>query len=147
SAYMNLAASLSLAEAARREWPVLVIGAGPAGSFLSHSLGRAGVEVVLVDRAEFPRWKVCGCCLNGAALSLLSEAGFGQLVSRCGGVPLNRLHLAAGSGTVELQLPAGAALSRESLDTALIKAAIEEGVTFLPGTMARVDRETSGKRR
>jgi 2-polyprenyl-6-methoxyphenol hydroxylase-like FAD-dependent oxidoreductase len=143
---MTVAASMTLQEVARREWPVLVIGAGPTGSFLARELRRAGVEVLLVDRSEFPRWKVCGCCLNGAALSLLEEAGLGNLLPRCGAVALNRVNLAAGSGTVTLRLPAGAALSRESLDSALIRAAVDEGVTFLPGTMARVGREAPGHR-
>ncbi len=135
---MNLTATTTLTEAVARQWPVVVIGAGPAGSFLARALARAGIEVLLVDRAVFPRWKVCGCCLNGAALTLLDDAGLGQLVPQRGGVALERVHLSAGSGAVELRLPSGAALSREAFDSALIQAAIDEGVSFLPGTMARL---------
>src|SRR4051812_23302441 len=96
--------SVSLADAARKEWPVVVTGAGPAGSFLARGLARAGVEVLLIDRAEFPRWKVCGCCLNGAALEVLRSAGLGGLLADCGAVPLSSVSLSAAGRSVSLPL-------------------------------------------
>jgi flavin-dependent dehydrogenase len=39
---------------------VLIIGGGPAGSTCAGHLRRAGLDVVVVDRAAFPRDKVCG---------------------------------------------------------------------------------------
>ena len=47
---------------------VLVVGAGPAGSATAIHLARAGVSVLLVDRAHFPRDKPCGGGLTGRAL-------------------------------------------------------------------------------
>ena len=133
-----LGTPLTLHQAVRRIWPVAVIGAGPAGAFLARQLACAGVEVLLIDRASFPRWKVCGCCLNGAALALLGRAGLGDLVPSRSAVPLRRLHLAARGCSADVALPAGAALSRESFDMALIEAAIEAGTAFLPETAARL---------
>ena len=43
---------------------MLVVGAGPAGSVAALVLARAGVRVRLVDRAQFPRDKLCGDTLN-----------------------------------------------------------------------------------
>ena len=37
----------------------VIVGGGPAGSSCAWELGRAGLDVVLLDRAEFPRDKVC----------------------------------------------------------------------------------------
>jgi flavin-dependent dehydrogenase len=34
---------------------VLIVGAGPAGSAAAIALGRAGVDVVLIDQRTFPR--------------------------------------------------------------------------------------------
>jgi menaquinone-9 beta-reductase len=39
---------------------VLIAGGGPAGSACAWALGRAGLDVMVVDRATFPRDKVCG---------------------------------------------------------------------------------------
>ena len=39
---------------------VLVVGAGPAGSTAARELSSAGARVLVVDRAEFPRYKACG---------------------------------------------------------------------------------------
>lgn len=39
---------------------VLVVGGGPAGSATAYHLARRGVDVLLVDKATFPREKVCG---------------------------------------------------------------------------------------
>ena len=43
---------------------VLVVGAGPAGSILAYHLARAGVDVVLIDKAKFPRGKTCAGGIN-----------------------------------------------------------------------------------
>ncbi|MFN8585354.1 MAG: geranylgeranyl reductase family protein [Dehalococcoidia bacterium] len=39
---------------------VIVVGAGPAGSTAAREIARRGHEVLLVDRAKFPRDKPCG---------------------------------------------------------------------------------------
>jgi geranylgeranyl reductase family protein len=40
-------------------WDAIIIGAGPAGCAAAYDLARAGREVLLLDRAEFPRQKAC----------------------------------------------------------------------------------------
>lgn len=52
---------------------VLVIGAGPAGTVCAALLNQAGVDCILVDRATFPRDKICGGGLTVKAYRLLSE--------------------------------------------------------------------------
>ena len=44
--------------------PVIVVGGGPAGASTAWHLARLGVDVTVLDRARFPRDKVCGDCLN-----------------------------------------------------------------------------------
>jgi geranylgeranyl reductase family protein len=50
---------------------VAVVGAGPAGSTAAYRLARAGAQVLLVDKATFPRDKPCGGGVTGRAARLL----------------------------------------------------------------------------
>jgi len=43
---------------------VVVVGAGPAGSMLAYHLAKAGLDVVLLDKARFPRGKTCAGGVN-----------------------------------------------------------------------------------
>ena len=52
---------------------VIVLGAGPAGSATALFLTRAGYDVVLLDRAAFPRDKPCGEYLTPGAVRLLRD--------------------------------------------------------------------------
>lgn len=133
---MSIAATIHLHEASRRTWDAAVIGAGPAGAMAARELACRGLAVLLIDRASFPRWKVCGCCLNGHALATLRAAGLGELMPHSGAVPLHEICLAAAGHAAHLPLSGSMALSRETFDAALVQAAIAAGVTFLPQTQA-----------
>ncbi len=54
---------------------VIVVGGGPAGAAAAITLARAGRDVVLVDKATFPRDKICGDGLTAGALRLLEDLG------------------------------------------------------------------------
>src|SRR5438309_9243320 len=76
---------------------VAVVGAGPGGSAAAYYLARRGLDVLLLDRSEFPRDKICGDGLTPRAVGALKEMG-----------ALDGL-LAAGRriGGVEILAPAG----------------------------------------
>lgn len=57
------------------KFDVIVLGAGPAGSSAAVFLSRAGHRVLLLDRAKFPREKVCGDGISGRSVSILTELG------------------------------------------------------------------------
>ena len=64
---------------------VVVVGAGPAGAVAATVLARAGARVcMLVDRAAFPRPKLCGDTLNPGALAILERLGLADGVERRG---------------------------------------------------------------
>jgi menaquinone-9 beta-reductase len=54
---------------------VLVVGAGPGGSATAYHLARRGVDVLLVDKAIFPREKVCGDGLTPRGVRALERMG------------------------------------------------------------------------
>ena len=113
----------------------LIVGAGPAGSSLALRLARAGVAVALLERARFPRTKVCGEYLSPVALRALAALGLlGQV--RTQAHELRRVVLSAfGCAPICLSLPPPGALSlaRSALDLLLLAAAKTAGARCLDG--------------
>ena len=50
-----------------------IVGAGPAGSTCAALCAAAGLRTVVIERAIFPREKVCGDCLNPACWPVLDR--------------------------------------------------------------------------
>ncbi|MEC8554457.1 MAG: NAD(P)/FAD-dependent oxidoreductase [Planctomycetota bacterium] len=120
-------------------WDIVVIGAGLAGALCARQSALQGCKVLLVDQAKFPRWKVCGCCLNGAAIDVLARSGLRELIMDCNAIPLKGLELSSGHRVATFEHKHGVVVSRERLDSALIHAAIEAGVEFIHGVKAQID--------
>jgi menaquinone-9 beta-reductase len=127
-------------------WDAVVIGAGPAGAMAARELALLGGRILLVERKRFPRWKICGACLNAHALACLRSAGLGSLVERQGAIKLDQLQVGFRNRRVRLALPEGAALSRSRLDAALVDAAVDAGTQFVPETQAIVGGTRDGLR-
>ena len=67
---------------------VVVVGAGPSGATTALLLARRGHEVVLVDRARFPRDKACGEGLMPPGVDALRRIGLYETVLATGARPL-----------------------------------------------------------
>lgn len=143
----EVAATLTSAAAAAAEWDAIVVGAGPAGAATAIRLARGGWRVLLVDRGRMPRPKVCGACLSPRGVAEL-EALIAP-ADRTAGVPLATVPLAtvrlvaAGRRTM-IPMTGGAVWSRESLDTALVRAAIAAGADWLPEAAVSAIAVTAG---
>lgn len=146
---MSVDPTVDAATASRRVWDAVVVGAGPAGAMAARELARLQANVLLVDKARFPRYKVCGGCLNPRSLRVLQRAGLGHLVESLRAVRLTRFKLGAKGAVADVPLPTGAGVSREAFDAALVREAVAGGAAFLPGVSASlvpvtgpVDRRT-----
>ena len=127
-------------------WDVAVVGAGPAGAMVALELGRRGCAVLLLERQSFPRWKVCGACMNGAAQAALAHVGLGGLLASAEAPRLSELRMTGWGRTASVALQGSVAMSREALDYALVQAAVEQGVVFVPGVSAELGPVSDGGR-
>src|SRR5581483_3748225 len=84
---------------AMRAAEVIVVGAGPAGAATAILLAQAGHEVLLLDRARFPRDKVCGEYLSPEGSRILDRLGVLKAVEAAGARPLRGMRITAPDGT------------------------------------------------
>ena len=108
------------------------MGGGPAGIAAAVAAARAGLDVVLLDRGTFPRPKVCGGCLNGRALAVLSRLGLSHTLEDA--PTTDSVRLRVGSREVRASSPPGRAISRLAWDERLIAAARAAGVAVFENT-------------
>ncbi len=118
---------------------VLVIGGGVAGSSCALRLRSRGIEVHLAEKLSFPRAKVCGCCIGGVGLNLLETLAL-RSWAEAHGVKTSKWSGSIGGTRVELSLPDGIAISRESLDSEMLRRAAEAGAEVSSPVSARVDQ-------
>lgn len=118
---------------------VLVVGAGPAGSIAALVAARAGARVRLLDRARFPRDKLCGDTLNPGSLSILDRLGISAPI-RARAAAVTGMVVTGPGAQVSADYPGGlhgASMSRRDLDVMLVNAAIESGARFDPCVTVR----------
>ena len=118
------------------EADAVVVGAGPSGAVAALLLSKRGLRVVLVDRARFPREKVCGDAISPRALRVLENLGLGEwLYARHFEQPRSLKVYAPSGRYAEIEAPEsiglGMVIPRIELDNAILKNAIEAGVVFV----------------
>jgi flavin-dependent dehydrogenase len=119
---------------------VIIAGAGPAGSVAATVLARAGVRVRMVDRAVFPRDKLCGDTVNPGTLRRLAGLRMADGLESAG-IPIDGM-LVTGEGgeSVVGRYPAGehgVSCHRRDLDWRLLQDAVSAGVDFEAGVTVR----------
>ncbi|MEQ8909845.1 MAG: NAD(P)/FAD-dependent oxidoreductase [Vicingaceae bacterium] len=57
----------------RKKYDVTIVGAGPAGSSCALALRKSGLNVALLDKSYFPRYKCCGDAIPTLSLRYLAE--------------------------------------------------------------------------
>ena len=116
---------------------VLIVGAGPAGAVAATVLARAGARVRLLDRAVFPRDKLCGDTVNPGTLARLRRLGLSAPIDDRG-LRVDGMRVTGPRGVaIDGRYPDGVygrALTRRDLDWALLQQAIAAGARFEPAT-------------
>jgi menaquinone-9 beta-reductase len=119
---------------------VVIVGAGPAGAVAAILLAREGVRVRLLDRATFPRDKLCGDTINPGTLQALESLGLSHAADGRGLPIEGMLMTGPGGSKVEARYPSGLrgrSLVRRDFDWALLQSAIAAGVRFEPAVVVR----------
>jgi flavin-dependent dehydrogenase len=113
----------------------LVIGGGPAGAACAIALARGGHRVVVLEKARYPRRKVCGEFLAASGIRELRALGIGERFDALAGPPVRRIALWTSRAAFEAGLPqrhgAARALERAALDALLLDRARESGAQVL----------------
>ena len=121
------------------EADVIVVGAGPAGATTAFYLAQSGLDVLLLEKARFPREKVCGDGLTPRAVKAL--VGMGISVTEQDGWVRNKGLRVIGAGKrMELPWPElasypgyGLVRTRHDLDETLARRAQKAGARLLEG--------------
>jgi flavin-dependent dehydrogenase len=122
----------------------LIIGSGPAGASAARLLAQAGRDIALIEKAEFPRRKVCGEFISQATLAVLDDCGVGRDFRTLAGPLVRCVALWAGDADPQAPLPAqgGRALGRERLDVLLRDAAVAAGADLIqPAELIALERK------
>jgi menaquinone-9 beta-reductase len=131
------------AELSDEHWDVVIVGAGPAGAAAAITLARAGRRVLLLDRARFPRDKVCGDALIPDALRCLSGLGLGDDV-RALGHPASVVSVYSAS-RVRLDIPGSfVTLKRQVFDAFLAERAVAAGACLAQADVGEVRAASGG---
>lgn len=119
-------------------YDIVVIGAGVAGSMTALLAAREGLRTLLVERHTFPRHKVCGCCLNGRAVSMLKEARLWSGLLSLAPNETSSLAVRCRGSKLDLPMPQNVAVSRYKLDYWLSREAVAAGAELRENTLASV---------
>ncbi|MEQ4303745.1 geranylgeranyl reductase family protein [Plantactinospora sp. B6F1] len=118
---------------------VIVVGAGPGGSTTAYHLARQGLRVLLLEKTEFPREKVCGDGLTPRAVKQLVKLGV-DTSPEAGWLRNRGLRVIGGGVRLELDWPElasfpnyGLVRTRLDFDDLLAKRAVEAGAELRTG--------------
>src|SRR5207247_6669904 len=154
---VSRARSDSVAE--RFDADIIVVGGGPAGAATAWALSREGVDVLVLDRARFPRDKICAEYLSPQASRILADMGVLEEIERSSPAHLAGMSLRAPNGLIANGEFAanhgfrgfrdkGLAIRRTILDVLVLRGAqkagarVEEGVRVTD--LARLGSRISG---
>jgi menaquinone-9 beta-reductase len=119
-----------------RQIPILICGAGLAGTACAIKLTQWGHKVVLLDKAKFPRRKLCGEFLGPDAMPILEALGILNAVKEQCQKPIDTIHIYNVHGQAlhiksewfRKDYPYALALPRAELDDLLLRYAKSLGV-------------------
>ena len=115
------------------KFDVIVVGAGPGGSAAAALMAREGLRTLLVDKAAFPRDKVCGDAVSGKSMGVMRRLGMEDRIASLPYTPIHGVTFSSPGGA-ELSIPfrteglPGFVCKRKTFDDAVYRTAVAAGV-------------------
>ena len=142
----------------RTDTDVIVVGGGPSGAAMAWALAARGISVIVLERATFPREKVCGDFVEPAGLRIIERMGCAEALGVERRTPIDRVrayygpHIAYQNDVAYYQgeagMPAhGHIIPRHELDTGLLENAARTGAEIRYGVTVDDVRRESGTMR
>ena len=125
---------------------VVIVGAGPAGSATAAVLAEQGVDVLLLDRASFPREKTCGDGLTPRSVAVLRDLNLVTELEAAGALRIAATRIYAPNGRsiqvgfdeLDGEFPSfGLTIPRLKLDEILLERAQAAGARLVTGLNVR----------
>jgi len=123
-----------------RRFDVAIVGAGPAGSSAAIFLARRGYSVALLDKAVFPRDKLCGDFLNPAGWRLFERLGVRDALLAAPHEKIDAFHVSTPAAEAVIPFPErggarvfGLGVTRRIFDHLLVQRAVGAGAALLEG--------------
>ena len=125
-------------------WDVAVVGTGPAGAAAARAAASTGASVLLLERAQVPRYKRCGGGLVGASQAAVRATGLD--IDALARDAVGRITFtSAGRRRFTREAPAFLPMVlRSALDAALVDAAVAAGAVLRTGTTVASYAEEGG---
>ncbi len=116
----------------------MIIGGGLAGLVNAIHLSAAGLSVILIEKNEYPKHKVCGEFISNEVLPYLQHLNADPMT--IGAKKINRLLISTTRGkTIETKLPLGGfGISRYALDHFLFKKALQNNCIIIQDAVTEV---------
>ncbi len=117
---------------------MIIIGGAASGGTMALRMARAGWRVALVEKAAFPRRKVCGEFLSATNRPLFRDLGLETFVENHAGAPVHAVAVFCRDEVIEAPMPRfrgttqlrGLAVGRDRLDDELLRRARAYGATI-----------------
>ncbi len=116
-------------------YDAVVVGAGPGGAAAAAFMAREGLRVLLLDRATFPRDKICGDAISGKSMGVMRKLGIDAAPAEAVHTPIRGVTF-GGPGGAQVSIPfahredgdlPGFVCKRIDFDRIIVDAATESG--------------------
>ena len=126
----------------RRDYDVIVVGAGPGGATAARLCSQSGLKTLLVEKERFPRDKACGGGLTPKIVELLGLDLSSVIENRIYGAKFT--YCLKDPLIIRTKEPIAVMVRRDRFDHLLVREALAAGVEVLEGTRITAAEEKDG---